>query len=104
VFELSSNFYPSVIDDNAEVVPYSITNVGLSIKLPFIETVDPNFVCGVLRVNKNWIGGNLHQICIPLHKARSYRRFPFPTSPFPLHVAMAGEEKAVYITSGISSV
>jgi hypothetical protein len=44
MFELSSNFYPTVLDDNTEVVPYSITNVGLSIKLRFIETADPNFV------------------------------------------------------------
>jgi hypothetical protein len=100
VFEFSSNFCPSVIDDNTEVVPYSITNVGLSIKLPFIETADPNFVCGVLRVKENWVGGNLHQICIPLQKSRIYRGLPFPKYPFPLHVAMVGEEKAVYITSG----
>jgi hypothetical protein len=101
VFELSSNFCPTVLDENTEVVPYSITNVGLSIKLRFIETADPNFVFGVLNVNKHWVGGNPHQICIPLQKSRIYQRLPFPAFPFPLHVAMAGKEKAVYITSGM---
>jgi hypothetical protein len=101
VFEFSSNFYPTVLDNNTEVVPYSITNVGLSIKLRFIETADPNFVCGILSVNENWVGGNPHQVCIPLQKSRIYHRLPFPTSPFSLHVAMAGKEKAVYITSGM---
>jgi hypothetical protein len=101
VFELSSNFYPTALDDNTEVVPYSITNVGLSIKLPFIQTANPNFVCGVLRVNKDWLSGFTHRMCITLQKARIYRRVPFPGRPFPLHVLMAGEAKAVYITSGI---
>ena len=101
VFELSSKFCPTVLDDNTEVVPYSITNVGLSIKLRCIETADPNFVCGVLNVNEHWVGGNPYQVCLPLHKSRIYHRLPFPTTPFPLHVAMAGKEEAVYITSGM---
>jgi hypothetical protein len=101
VFEFSSSFYPTVLDDNTEVVPYSITNVGLSIKLRFIETADPNFVCGVLRVNENRVFGKPHQICIPFQKSRIYRRLPFPTSPFPLYMVLAGKEKAVYITSGL---
>jgi len=101
VFKLSSKYCPTVLDDNTEVVPYSITNVGLSIKLRFIETADPNFVFGVLNVNKHWVGGNPHQICIPLQKSRIYQRLPFPAFPLPLHVAMAGKDKAVYITSGM---
>jgi hypothetical protein len=110
VFKSSGEFSPTAWDDHSDVVPYSITNVGLSIKLAFIQTANSNFVCGVLHVRQEWLRGNgdadfpySHQICIPLEKARIHRRLPFPIRPFPLHMAMAGREKNVYIISSTRS-
>lgn len=77
VFELSSNFYPSVIDDNAEVVPYSITNVGLSIKLPFIETADPNLVYGVLRLINAGLAVTSTKCAFPSRNQGAIADFPF---------------------------
>jgi len=103
----SSFFYPTASGDHSEIVPYSITNVGLSVTLPVIQTADPNFVFGVLNVTddskrsmKYASKPHTHKVCIPLQKARIYRRLPFPTTPFLLHTAMAGKEKSVYIASG----
>ena len=110
VFEYSGEFCPTAWDDNSDVVPYNVTNAGLSIKLPFIQTVNSNFVCGVLQVRQEWLRGNgdpdfpySQQVCIPLEKGRIHRRLPFPRRPFPLHMAMAGTEKNVYIVSRTKS-
>jgi hypothetical protein len=111
VFETSGEFCPTAWDDDSDVVPYSITNAGLSIKLPSIQTVNPYFVCAVLQVRQEWVRGDwdadfpyLHQVCIPLEKGRIHRRLPFPARPFPLHMATAGREKNIYILSRTRSL
>jgi hypothetical protein len=111
VFETSGEFFPTSWDDHSEVVPYNITNAGLSIKLPFIQTANPNFVFAVLQVRQEWVCGDWgadypysQQICIPLENARIHRRLPFPTQPIPLHMAMAGAEQNIYIHSRTRSL
>jgi hypothetical protein len=111
VFKNSGEFFPTSWDDHSDVVPYNITNAGLSIKLPFIQTANPNFVFAVLQVRQEWVHGDWgadypysQQICIPLEKARIHRRLPFPPQPSPLHMAMAGTEEKIYIHSRTRSL
>jgi hypothetical protein len=106
VFEHSAPFHPTSWDDDSEVMPYTITNSGLSIKMPFIQTANENFLCGILQVRLEWEPGSedptqnyTKQVCIPLENARLYRRLPFPTRPFSLNLALAGEEKSIHIIS-----
>ena len=106
VFEHSAPFHPTSWDDYSEVIPYTITNSGLSIKMPFIQTAHEYFICGVLQVRLEWEPGRedptqnyTKQVCIPLEKARLYCRLPFPTRPFSLNMALSGKEKNIHIIS-----
>lgn len=106
VFRYSGEFSPTAWIDDSEVVPYNVTNAGLSIRLPFVQTANSSFVCAVLQVRQEWVHGNgdtdfpySQQVCIPLEKTRIHRRLPYPTKPFPLHMSMAGPEKNIYIVS-----
>jgi hypothetical protein len=111
VFKNSGEFFPTSWDDHSDVVPYNITNAGLSIKLPLIQTANQNFVFAVLQVRQEWVNGDWgadypysQQICIPLEKARIHRRLPFPEQPIPLHMAMTGTEENIYIHSRTRSL
>ena len=106
VFEHSAPFHPTSWDDDSEVIPYTITNSGLSIKMPFIQTANEYFLCGILQVRLEWEPGRedptqnyTKQVCIPVEKARLYGRLPFPTRPFSLNMALLGEEKNIHIIS-----
>jgi hypothetical protein len=84
-------------------VPYNITNAGLSIDLPFIQTaLSAAFSRSATAPGvgtRRWRRGLplLPTICIPFEKGRILRRLPFPARPFPLHMVMAGTEKNNYL-------
>lgn len=106
VFEHSSELFPTHWDDDFGLVPYNLTNVGLSIKLQFVQTGNPNLGFGVLQVRHEWVRGDWdadfpysQQLCIPVEKSRIYRRIPFPKRPFPIYMAAAGEARAMYLMS-----
>ncbi|CZR63854.1 uncharacterized protein PAC_13751 [Phialocephala subalpina] len=99
VFECSGDYSPTTWADNLDVVPYNITNVGLSIKLPFIQTGNSDLVLAILQVDQATQLPD-SRICIPLAKrGRVYYRLPFPTQPTPLHVALAGPENHIFVIS-----
>lgn len=104
VFANAAHLMPTTWDDEAEVVPYNISNAGLSIKLPLVPTANPHLLFAVLEVRSEWLQGDwgadlpyTHQLCIPLQKGRIYRRLPFPVRPFYLDMAMVTVETHIYV-------
>ncbi|KAF8862493.1 HET-domain-containing protein [Acephala macrosclerotiorum] len=107
VFKNSGEYFPNIQgkDPNDAPLPYSITNVGLSIHLPLVQTAHSSLVLAVLQVRQPLEQATkitrfpYFEICIPLAKGRIYRRVPFPTQPLPLHVVLSGIENHIYIVS-----
>jgi hypothetical protein len=89
--------YVNDFNDSFEATPYTLTNLGLSIKLPFIHTTNPYYVCAVLDVTAGT--NNNEKICIPLIRKGRPCRIPFPACPFSLDTALASEAKNIYVRS-----
>ncbi len=104
VFLHAGHYIPTAWDDKAEAVPYGISNVGVSIRLPLVPTANPSMFLAVLDVRPEWMLGDwdadlpyTHQLCIPLQRGRIYRRLPFPNRPFLLHMAMVVQESSIHV-------
>lgn len=100
VFGNSGEYIPITLAKNRNdaPMPYNITNVGLSINLPLVQTANSSFVFAVLQVRKRFKRSTT-PVCIPLVKERIYRRVPFLTEPFPLHMVLSGTKNHIYIAS-----
>ena len=110
-FRNSKDFRSVEPEDSSEVVPYSLTNAGLSIRLPFVRSLNSNFVFAVPQVrrfgdNPEW-GADFPystQVCIPLESARLCRRLPYPPQPYPVHLVLADEGNDVHVLAKIRGI
>ncbi len=95
-FKNMGEYTPIEWDGETEVVPYSISDGGVSIRLPLVPTASPSMLLAVLEVRPEWIPGDLPyaQLCIPLQRGRVYRRLPFPNRPFLLEM---DQERSIHI-------
>jgi Heterokaryon incompatibility protein (HET) len=88
LFYETAEIYEPLAIDSPDAAPYSLTNLGLSIKLPFIHTTNSHNVCAVLEGTEDKIFSQ--RLCIPLSRSHDdrYYRIPFPARPFPIHDAV----------------
>ncbi len=102
-FKDMGEYIPTEWDGETEAVPYSISNGGMSIRLPLVPTASPDVLLAVLEVRPAWDDREdsrlpcTHQLCIPLKRGRVYRRLPFPNRPFLLDKAMVAQQTSIRI-------
>ncbi|APA07431.1 hypothetical protein SS1G_12973 [Sclerotinia sclerotiorum 1980 UF-70] len=110
-FKYSKDFRRASADEQAS--PYSMTNVGLSIRLPIIQAWSYNFI--VLMVRHRSSNSQYHQwrVCIPIQSLlrpstsdfiSTYMRIPYPPDPIFMPMYWASAEINMFVVSRMISM
>lgn len=97
VFANSAKYFPKLLDKYDKYEQYYLTNLGLSIELPLVQTADPSVILAILEVQVRDRETNDFRVGIPLRAGRVYQRMSFPFRPVPISAAMLNGGKRINI-------
>lgn len=104
-----SNYFVSIDSGTGCKQTYEMTNAGLSIDLPLVQTW--SYYLGILNakvvVSHNPVGRTDHLVCVPMQgflgrgtiSAATMKRYPFPPGPVPISTSWALLQRRLYIPS-----
>lgn len=98
-FSKSAVYSPKLWSKDDKLTSYKISNGGLWIEVPIVQTADPSVVLAVLEVQVYGQESNEFRVGLPLRTGRLHQRLPFPFQPVPIDNTMLGVTNMIKINA-----